>query len=364
MSKNLIRLIIPEKTEAWYKQRLETIGASEVGCVMGLSQYKLAASLFLEKAYLTEVDFHGNKHTYFGTKMESLIADVWEYNDPLEPESYIENSKNGVKVRKCRQFNGILINKKFPWLSASLDRVICKGGFKLTDGSILENWAPLEIKTIDKYAMAMWASGVPPIYILQCMQQMLISETDYCEIALLDSGKDFHVYPIEFRDAIGNAILSETKLFWDNVIKAREYKSMIDAAQHSFNKKAEDELWAEVDKLVPRAKDGQEELYKDYLAKRYNKMDAIRILGDNELLDTTKRIVILKNVKKDIEAREQKEINSIKAFMKNSEILYWEGTDEKVTWRENKNGTRFFKMDVDADLEKSSILAETLINNL
>lgn len=364
MKKHLIRRIIPEKTEAWYEARLATIGASEIGTVMGLSQYKLAASLFLEKAYLTDVEFRGNKHTYFGTKMESLIADVWEYNDPMEPESYITNNQLGHKVRKCRQFNGILINPKFPHLSASLDRVICKGNFKITDGSMIETECPLEIKTIDKYAMALWQAGVPPVYILQCTQQMLISETDYSEIALLDSGKDFHTYPIEYREALGNAILSESQLFWDNVLKARGFSEMLKQARTNLNSKMETEIWAEVEKLVPRPKDGQEELYKEYLNDRYNKSDSTRILGDSHLLTTSQRIVILKSVMKELLAKEQEYKNTVMEFMGSSEILYWDHTEDKVTWRENKNGSRYFKFDIVGNQEKSSILAQNLINSL
>lgn len=364
MKKHLKRLIIPEKTEEWYSQRLETIGASEIGSVMGLSQYKLAASVFLEKSLLVDSEFRGNKHTYFGTKMESLIADVWSYNDPLEPESYIENNRLGNKVRTCRQFNGILINPKYPHLSASLDRVICKGNFKITDGSEILTECPLEIKTIDKYAMNRWESGVPPIYILQVTQQMLISETDYAEIALLDSGKDFHVYPIEYRESLGNAIISESKIFWDNVLKARTFAPMLREARERMDSHLEQDIWAEVDKLIPKPKEGQEELYRDYLNERFNNAQDLKITGDLEVYKISERIVILKNIMKKLESFEQENKNKIMEFMGNNEVLQWEGMDDKVTWRENKRGGRYFRFDIFLDEEKSSILAQNLIKSL
>ena len=64
--------------EAWLQIRMRGIGSSDAAVAVGLSPYKSALSLWLEKTGRRESEDISDKPAVFwGTRLEALIADVY-----------------------------------------------------------------------------------------------------------------------------------------------------------------------------------------------------------------------------------------------------------------------------------------------
>ena len=119
---NLIYTSTAEMTpEQWLGFRKCGIGASEVGALMGLSQYKSNIELFYDKIGQGLGFNVENIAMFMGTELEDFIAKMWQYWGGSEA-SLIDNFRKGTKVRKMQKVNAYIQNPKFPWLFVSLDR--------------------------------------------------------------------------------------------------------------------------------------------------------------------------------------------------------------------------------------------------
>jgi putative phage-type endonuclease len=340
MKSHLIRIPVRNKEE-FHSNRANGIGASETGCVLNLNPYKLSATLFLEKVGLKEPWRDGNAATFWGTSLEENIAKAWQYHEPSnDEEQYVKNFEEGKIIRKCKKINAQLVNPAYPYLFASLDRIICIGGFKLTDGSITEEEYPLEIKTQSNMAMAKWESGIPPMYIAQVHQQMIITETDYSEIAIFDNHRNFSVYPIQKSESMAQFIIEETKIFWDTVLKAREMLMGV-----SYGSTEYEMVVSEIWDMAPRPANGQEELWREFLGEKY-KNPVGKCIGNDKILEHCQVVENCKEGIKILESISEKSKNDIREFMGDFEELEFESFNGRITWKQTKTGSRSLRFNV------------------
>ena len=330
--------------DAWYKYRDKYVNASEVAVVLGQSEYQVAADLLLKKSGWRDHFREGNKYTVYGNLLEDAIAEGWAYYDYADPSAYIANYKNNHKIRKCERKNGSLRNTDFPWLSASLDRVIKKGNVNLINGDILEVDCPLELKTIDKYVMNKWKSGVPNPYLLQLTTQMMVTGTYYGEIFMMSSDREFHLYPVDYRESLGESILEKTEAFHKLVAKVSTYKEMYDEAMlHGKNMEAQ-KIEHEVLELCPLPGPGQEELYREFLTEQYNKPESeTDMIGTEEDLIMAREMLYLDDYASHIKDLLEGKKNIARYKMGNRGLMRFEGTKFMLTWKADKNGKRSFK---------------------
>lgn len=294
MESDLIITRIEPHTEEWFQFRKNGIGGSEVGTILGLNKYDTVVRLFHEKIHTIEPRREDNERMFFGRLHEDNIANVWRYYDGT-PDGYIKNFKEGKIVRECRNVNGYVVNPKYPWLFASLDRVMqIKGGFNLITGEALETEAVLECKTLSYFAANMWQDGIPIYYLCQVHQYMIILETDYAEIAVLKDGNQFYVEKIQRDPQLCEKIISITKQFWENrVLPAKEAKAKRDAADLAGNM-AEAEKWEGVIQHLEPEPD-TEEAYKEFMEERFIK-EREKVDGTMELYALAKRDEVLRGV--------------------------------------------------------------------
>lgn len=214
---------IEHGTEEWYDFRKQGIGGSEVTASIGVDKDYSKLRLFHEKVGDADPRKDDNEDMYWGRTLEPIISDNWQYYDNSE-DGYIENKKNKKIVRRCRQVNGYIVNKKYPWLFASIDRLInIDGGFNLITGEALQSEAILECKNSSYWASQAWDDGIPDKFLYQVTQYMLIMETDYAEIAMLKGGNRFYVEKVMFDSELAEKMIRITKDFWYNkVIPARK----------------------------------------------------------------------------------------------------------------------------------------------
>jgi len=335
MNKDLIIKNIPQHTPEWYEYRKNGIGGSEIGCVLGLNKFDTVARLFHEKVGSIGPRMIDNSKMFWGRELEDKVADIWRYYDGTV-DGYIENRKNDKVIRECRRINGYVVNPKYPWLFASLDRVInIKGGVNLITGEALTTEGVLEVKTLSYWGAQMWQDGLPIYFIAQIHQYMLILETDYAEIAILQDGNDFRVEKISRDDVLCERIIEISKAFWENrILPAKEAfaKKQIAEMQNNI---PEVEKW---EGLIQRYEPDPDtsEAYKDFMEERYLRTRE-GIEGTMEQFELCKKDTLLRKISARLD-QERTGIKNVmlKTFVSTGADQIDFGTLGSVNWAERK----------------------------
>jgi putative phage-type endonuclease len=299
MRKDLEIHMIPHHTDEWYDFRKRGIGGSEIGTVLGINKYDTAVRLFHEKIGSIEPRREDNERMFWGRTNEENIARVWQYYDGTK-DGYVENCTSDKIVRKCSSVNGYVVNPDYPWLFASVDRLInIEGGFNLITGEPLEKEAILECKNMSYWVSQMWEDGIPIYHLAQIHTYMAIMEADYAEVVMLVDGGRLQVEKIMRDEALVERILTISKAFWYNRVipgqKAIDQRNLAEVGGDI----AESEKWeAEVQRVEPNPDDS--EAYKDFMEEKFLKVREV-VDGTMDLYALAKRDNFLKAFKNRID---------------------------------------------------------------
>ncbi len=295
MRSDLIIYDIAPHSDEWYAfRKREGIGGSECGTILGINKYDSSARLYHEKVGTYTPEKIDNRLMFWGREHEDKIAEIWQFWDGT-PDGYIENRKAEKVIRRGRKINGYVVNPDYPWLYASLDRVINRdGGFNMITGEPLQTEGVLECKTLSFWASNVWQDGIPPYYLAQVHQYMLILGVDYSEIAILKDGNTFDVEYIERDENLSQRILTMTHEFWyKRVLPAREAKvkrDEMDQNRRVYDAQQQDAI---IQQLEPDP--DTSEAYKDFMNERYLH-ERTRIKGTMKLYTLCKKDQVLKMV--------------------------------------------------------------------
>ena len=268
MKQDLEIYMIPHHTDEWYDFRKRGIGGSEIGTVLSINKYDTPVRLFHEKIGSIEPIREDNERRFWGRTNEENIARVWQYYDGTK-DGYVDNCTNNKIVRKCRSVNGYVVNPDYPWLFASIDRLInIEGGFNLITGEPLEKEAILECKNMSYWVSQMWEDGIPIYHLAQIHLYMILLDADYAEIVMLVDGGQLQVEKIQRDEALCERILTISKAFWYNRVvpgqKAIESRNLADIAGDVM----ESEKWeAEIQRVEPDPDDS--EAYQDFMERKF-----------------------------------------------------------------------------------------------
>lgn len=166
----MINEIAYKDREEWLNIRKDYIGGSDAGAVVGLNPYKSAYTLWAEKTGKLP-EFEGNLTTEVGSYLEEFIAKLFE-------------RETGKKVRRK---NRILVNDKYPFACADVDRVV-----------VGEN-AIVEIKSTNSFpAMKKLKNGeYPEQWYCQGTHYLGVGEYDRVYLAVLINCREFKVFILE-----------------------------------------------------------------------------------------------------------------------------------------------------------------------
>lgn len=332
MKKDLIYIPTLNMSEAdWLAYRSTGIGASEVGTLLGLDDYKSSLELFYEKIgdyYRPSIE---TISSFMGKRQEDFVADLWQYWDGSE-QSVIDNYREGRIIRKCQRVNAYVRNPSYPWLFVSLDRKINKQP-KIGEGT-------LEIKTIGGWESDKWESGLPPKYVTQVQTQILVCEFIHGEMAILEDGRRFNVIPFDFSENICTTIIVKTREFWESVVEARKYVNEKFEAARTFNQRKVDELQAKIDELAPEP-DGSL-AYANYLKERHSIAEFGMRRGTDQELEYARHHKQFSEEIKSMEEEKRRFENLIKSSMADHQEIDF-GSSGKVYWTNTKNGGRIFR---------------------
>ena len=161
------------------------LGGSDIGAILGVSKYRSAMDVWLEKTG-KRVDHKDSFALRFGSFAESFIADEYAL---LTGEHLIEHSEG-------------LVHPKYSFCVGHIDRfVLDKKGLPLfhSDGG-LNAKKILECKTANHYSQSDWGEpgtdAIPLPYLCQCLWYLGITNLAEIDVAVLLGGSDLRVYTI------------------------------------------------------------------------------------------------------------------------------------------------------------------------
>lgn len=181
--------------EEWLALRKERIGGSDAAAIVGLSPWASAYSVWAEKTGKVPPK-EETEAMRQGTDLEEYVA-----------RRFAE--KTGKKVRRD---NHLIVNPKYAFAHANVDRVIAGED------------AGLECKTTSTLNLRRFGDNeYPDNYYVQCMHYMMVTGAQRWYLAVLVLGKDFLVYEIERDEEEIRALADAERRFWDNcLVKGRE----------------------------------------------------------------------------------------------------------------------------------------------
>ena len=289
---NLTHYVIPVHDPLWFEFRTtgipgvydSGIGASE--CYKTLQtepeQYEPVLPQMLEqKAGISPVKRRMTAPMLAGILHEKTILNIWQYYDGTH-DGHLQNFMDNDKKREFGTVNAYIVNKNYPWLFVSLDAYI-KKGYHALNGLVLEEHSPLECKTIGFQAARSHEGGIPKSYIYQIQQQMLVTETDYAEMAILENGSQFKVLFFESNQIIQEQILEATYKNWMLVKQMRALKEERDNYRLAGKHESAQNIDHHIQNILPLP--GAGEAYAEYYTDKHNPQEGSFIQGTEDHLE-------------------------------------------------------------------------------
>ena len=182
----------------WLAKRRESVGASEVACILGLSHWKSPYSLWCEKTGAVPQDSTEQEWQRWGNLLEPIICD--EYS-----------AQTGRKVIDHGRYS-VRYSKTCPHLSATLDREVLAH----------DERGPgcMDAKSTNAFKAKEWEDGAPLIYQVQLQAQMEVTGHLWGSLAVLVGGSEFHWCDVERNESFITMMRRKVAEFWQ-LVEAR-----------------------------------------------------------------------------------------------------------------------------------------------
>ena len=177
--------------DEWLGIRREHIGGSDAGAIIGMNPYASAFSVWAEKTGKVP-EFEGNVSTKVGSYLEDLVAKLFM-------------EETGKKVQRL---NFTLVNEKYPWACANIDR------------EVIGEDAILEIKTTSSWENAkMFRNGqYPDMWYCQMTHYLGVTGCRKAYLAVLIESREFRIFELDRNEEEIEALMRAEKEFWDNYV--------------------------------------------------------------------------------------------------------------------------------------------------
>lgn len=178
------------------------IGGSDVGTILGLNPYKTPLELYGEMiGTLQRPDFSDNLNVEAGTVLEDGIAELTARR---------LSARDGREI-KLRRSNITIVNPKYPWLTAHIDR------------DIVGESRGVEIKNVGWRAARSWGEEgtdqIPDYYICQPHTYMICKGYPKWVVSAYFGGSEIRLYDVDYSAEMAELIIERTKAFWECVQK-------------------------------------------------------------------------------------------------------------------------------------------------
>mgnify|MGYP000849646857 FL=1 len=266
--------------------RTQFIGGSDAAAILGISPWKSALQLYLEKIGAAVDEVSPEKQRVFARGKR------WE---PVVVEMLVDELQDRGHDVQIIARNQRYQDREFPFLACELDLEL------LIDGKECN----AEMKTVHQFAAKAWgepgSDEIPIYYAAQAMHGMMVKPRQRCIVAALIGADDLRIHQIERDDETIAAIRAKELAFWQRV----QDRNPPDPQT------AEDVRWL-------YAKDCGE------IAEANDEL--LRLVGELHFKKTTA---------KHVEAAIERISTQIKLAMGNAALLLYDGKPI-ATWKSNK----------------------------
>ncbi len=169
--------------------RAKGIGASEIPAILGLSRFETLGDVFRRKTGGQE-PFTGNEHTFWGERLESVIAGVYAERRP------------GVTL----QAGTTCFAEGKPFFCTPDFHVLGAGEPYL-----------LQIKNTSYSMKAKWKLGPPPTVQAQVQWEMMVMGMDRDDVAVLIGGNEYRECEIYRHEEAITQMAAIGEWFWSHV---------------------------------------------------------------------------------------------------------------------------------------------------
>lgn len=185
----------PEEINAqWLEARKNGIGGSDAAAILGLNPYSTPLTVWMEKTGNAQpADLSDNEKVYWGSVLEDVVAQEFKKRNP---------------EFKVQRLNAMLWSRDYPWMFASVDRVL----FHKEKGKGI-----LEIKTCGERRKSDWEDGIPDYYLPQVNHYLAVTGFNYFAVAVLIGGQEYRQFYYERDDEDIAFLKIKEKQFWDCV---------------------------------------------------------------------------------------------------------------------------------------------------
>ena len=275
----------PQANYEFLQARQSGLGGSDIGAVIGVSQYKSALDVYFDKTE-PKLEQEHQEHFYWGHALEQPIAERFSREHPD-----FEVMRNVP----------IAMHPQHEWMLANVD-----GLFDDDQG----NRGILEIKTVNAFASDSWgfenSDQVPLSYAAQVAFYMAVMDADFAIIAALFGGNSYKEFRIERDLEIEAVLIREGGAFWHNHV---------------------------IPRIPPEPKTAND-------VARLFKHDLGTILeADDNLLNLCQEIKRLKTDAKDLDGLIVELTTNLKKVMGDSALLQYAGSTIS-SWKNNKDSTK------------------------
>ena len=218
-----IKISEAQDRAAWLEARRTGLGGSDIAAVVGVSPYRTALQVYLDKVGESEPNEAGQA-AYWGKQIEDLVAQEFQ-------------TRTGMKVQRV---NSILRAGADGWQIANIDRAVVNPDIsgrvcvqsaakQAETGRMLSTDAILECKTASSYMADLWGDSqeaeikagevtsdheIPIYYETQVQWYMGVTGAKVCYVAVLIGGQDFRIYEVKRDDATIKALTEACRKFW------------------------------------------------------------------------------------------------------------------------------------------------------
>ena len=199
----------------WIEDRKSGIGGSDIAAILGISPWKTALDVWLDKTGQAQDALSDAEAVRWGTLLEDVVA-----------REYADRTDNAVQ-----RINRILRHPKNEWAIGNIDRAIVAPGSRVRvagdGGTLLGAQGLLEVKTASAYKAGEWGrdgdeDAVPVHHQAQVMWYLGITGLQWADVAALIGGQRMVIRRIYRDDETIAAMLERASAFWHQHVLKRQ----------------------------------------------------------------------------------------------------------------------------------------------
>ena len=275
--------------QEWLRERKSYIGGSDLGAICGLSPYRTALDVYLDKTS-DDISEDTNAAMRWGSLLEDIIAkeyaQVTGYDVEIEPNT--------------------IYHSEHKFLGANIDRWVDRW---VNNGTYI-----LECKTAGFTKAKEWGDSgtdqIPEPYLIQVAYYAAICNVSKVDIAVLIGGQDFRIYTYNRNKDLEDKIIKIGINFWHNHIEKRIPPKCVNT-KDTFN-------------LFPQSHNCE-------------------IVAESNIMDKWEQLKSLKEEEVRIQSTIEKLKTDIQEFMRDYDVLIDNNGNVIATWK-NTTPKSFFDL--------------------